>query len=137
MRSSAVRRRTGRSREGAVPLYDYQCEAGHRVEKREPFGSPAHQPCDKCGRPAHRLLNAPPILFKGSGWYSTDSSRTFRAGVNEEHARADGDDSSESSDDAPATKPAEKKTTRAKASDSAAKPAARSTRTAKPAAGDS
>ena len=117
-----------------MPLYDYQCEAGHRVEKREPFGSPAHQPCDKCGKPAHRLLNAPPILFKGSGWYSTDSSRTFRAGVNEEHARADGDGSSESSssDDAPAAKPAEKKTTRAKASKSAAKPSTSSS----PAAGD-
>jgi putative FmdB family regulatory protein len=110
-----------------VPLYEYQCEAGHRVEKHEPFGSPAHQPCDKCGKPAHRLLNAPPILFKGSGWYSTDSSRTFRAGVNEDHSRDDGgdsSDSSDSSDDAPAAKPAAKKSTRAKASKPAAKPSA-------------
>ena len=105
-----------------MPLYEYQCEAGHRVEKREPFGSPAHQPCDKCGKPAHRLLNAPPILFKGSGWYSTDSSRTFRPGVNEDHSTDSGDssDSSDAADDAPAPKPAAKKTTRAKASKPAA-----------------
>lgn len=123
-----------------MPLYEYQCEAGHRIEKREPFGSPAHQPCDKCGKPAHRLLNAPPILFKGSGWYSTDSSRTFRAGINEEHSRADGDDSSDSSgssDAAPSAKPVAKKSTRAKTSDAAAKPAARSTRTPRRDAGDS
>lgn len=113
-----------------MPLYEYQCEAGHRVEKREPFGSPAHQPCDKCGKPAHRLLNAPPILFKGSGWYSTDSTRTFRAGVGEDRSRGDGDDggdssdSSDSSDDTPAPKPAAKKTTRAKSSKPAAKPSA-------------
>ena len=64
-----------------MPLYDYQCEAGHRYEKRESFGSPAQQPCEKCGKPARRLLNAPPILFKGSGWYVTDSKRTLRSGV--------------------------------------------------------
>lgn len=120
-----------------MPLYDYVCEAGHRVEKREPFGSPAHQPCDKCGKPAHRLLNAPPILFKGSGWYSTDSSRTFRPGVNEPGGDDDGDSSdSSASDDAPAAKPAAKKASRTKASDGPAKPPARSART-KPAAGDS
>ncbi|MGE0134422.1 MAG: FmdB family zinc ribbon protein [Dehalococcoidia bacterium] len=64
-----------------MPLYDYQCEAGHRYEKRESFGAPAQQPCDQCGKPARRLLNAPPILFKGSGWYVTDSKRTLRAGA--------------------------------------------------------
>jgi len=64
-----------------VPLYDYQCEAGHRYEKRESFGSPAQHPCERCGKPARRLLNAPPILFKGSGWYVTDSKRTLRTGA--------------------------------------------------------
>ena len=64
-----------------MPLYDYQCEAGHRYEKRESFGSPAQQPCERCGKPARRLLNAPPILFKGSGWYVTDSKRTLRTGA--------------------------------------------------------
>lgn len=64
-----------------MPLYDYQCEAGHRYEKRESFGAPAQQPCEECGKPAQRLLSAPPILFKGSGWYVTDSKRTLRPGV--------------------------------------------------------
>ena len=86
-----------------MPLYDYQCEAGHRYEKRESFGSPAQQPCEKCGKPARRLLNAPPILFKGSGWYVTDSKRTMRTGVDSPASSTDLADSSSSSDDAPAT----------------------------------
>ena len=96
-----------------MPLYDYECEAGHRYEKRESFGAPAQQPCDQCGKPARRLLNAPPIVFKGSGWYKTDSKRSLRAGVD---ATDDGDGADEApaaastSDDAPATpaKPAKK-----------------------------
>ena len=56
-----------------MPTCDYRCERGHRYEKREPFGSPAEQPCDRCGRTARRVLTVPAISFKGSGWYSTDS----------------------------------------------------------------
>ncbi len=68
-----------------MPLYDYRCERGHRYEKRESFGAPAEQPCDRCGATARRLINAPAIAFKGSGWYKTDSRgkdpRRSRAGA--------------------------------------------------------
>jgi len=113
-----------------VPLYDYQCEAGHRYEKRESFGSPAQQPCDKCGKPARRLLNAPPILFKGSGWYVTDSKRTLRAGAESPASSTDlASDAPGGGDDAAAadassngaSKPAAKKAT---AKSDAPKPAA-------------
>lgn len=105
--------------EAFVPLYDYQCEAGHVYEKRESFGAPAHQPCDKCGKPAHRLLHAPPVVFKGSGWYVTDSQRSVRSGIGT--VRDDSDsDSSDSSDavdgaaDAPAPKKRAPRASRAK-----------------------
>ncbi len=58
---------------GCVPLYDYQCDSGHVYEKRESFGAPARQPCEQCGKPALRLLNAPPLIFRGGGWYKTES----------------------------------------------------------------
>ena len=54
-----------------MPRYDYRCEAGHKYERQEPFGSPASQPCQRCGKPAQRLLNLPPLLFKGGGFYKT------------------------------------------------------------------
>ena len=45
---------------------------------------PRSVPCEQCGKPARRLLNAPPIVFKGSGWYVTDSQRSLRTGVGTE-----------------------------------------------------
>ena len=56
-----------------MPAYDYLCEAGHHYEKREPFGSPPQQPCEECGELARRQFSTPTVVFKGSGWYKTDS----------------------------------------------------------------
>ncbi|MYD64596.1 MAG: FmdB family transcriptional regulator [Chloroflexi bacterium] len=56
-----------------MPAYDYMCEAGHHYEKREPFGAPPEQPCEECGEPARRQFSAPTVVFKGKGWYKTDS----------------------------------------------------------------
>ena len=56
-----------------MPTYDYRCSRGHLYEKRERFGSPPEQPCERCGRPARRVIHVPRVVFKGSGWYKTDS----------------------------------------------------------------
>ena len=57
-----------------MPLYEYSCEScGKRYEKREGFDAPARQKCQHCGKTAIRVLHAPPIVFKGSGFYKTDS----------------------------------------------------------------
>lgn len=59
-----------------MPLYEYECShCHHRYEKIESFSAPEKQKCPKCGKPAHRLLAAPAIQFKGSGWYVTDYAR--------------------------------------------------------------
>jgi putative FmdB family regulatory protein len=92
-----------------VPLYEYQCEAGHRYETRQPFGTPPEQPCERCGKPARRLLTAPPIVFKGSGWYKTDSTRSLRAGVDQLGSNDDGDGASDG-DAAPSSSATKAKT---------------------------
>jgi len=57
-----------------LPTYAYRCEScGTEYEKREGFSAPARQKCPRCGNAANRVLFAPPIVFKGSGFYSTDS----------------------------------------------------------------
>ncbi|HZP58108.1 MAG TPA: FmdB family zinc ribbon protein [Dehalococcoidia bacterium] len=56
-----------------MPTYEYLCDAGHRYEKREGFDAPARQKCPSCGKAANRVIQAPPIVFKGSGFYKTDS----------------------------------------------------------------
>lgn len=56
-----------------MPLYEYHCaECGHRYERREGFEAPSLQACSRCGGSARRVLHPAPIVFKGSGFYSTD-----------------------------------------------------------------
>jgi putative FmdB family regulatory protein len=57
-----------------LPTYGYKCEScGSQYEKREGFDAPAKQKCPACGKTANRMIFAPPIVFKGSGFYKTDS----------------------------------------------------------------
>lgn len=56
-----------------MPTYEYRCENGHQYEKREGFDAPAKQKCPTCKAVASRMLFAPPVVFKGSGFYKTDS----------------------------------------------------------------
>lgn len=63
-----------------MPLYDYKCTAcDHHYETREGFDAPSRQPCPKCGGEAKRLLHPPPIVFKGGGFYITDSRKGSQA----------------------------------------------------------
>lgn len=57
-----------------MPLYEYECGAcGHRFEKIQRFSDPLVHECPSCGTgPVQKLLSAPAIQFKGSGWYITD-----------------------------------------------------------------
>lgn len=56
-----------------MPLYEYKCvKCGHRFEKIESVSAKETKKCPKCGAKAERVLNAPAIQFKGTGWYVTD-----------------------------------------------------------------
>jgi putative FmdB family regulatory protein len=56
-----------------VPLYEYECpHCHHRFEKIESYSAPEKRKCPNCGKTAERVLAAPAIQFKGSGWYVTD-----------------------------------------------------------------
>ena len=60
-----------------MPLYEYECEkCGKRVEKIEKFDGPHVRKCPSCGGHLDRLMSAPAIQFKGSGWYVTDYGRS-------------------------------------------------------------
>jgi putative FmdB family regulatory protein len=59
-----------------VPLYDYLCKkCGHRFEKIQKFSDPEIKECPQCGGEVERLLSAPAVQFKGTGWYVTDYAR--------------------------------------------------------------
>ncbi|HXI04673.1 MAG TPA: FmdB family zinc ribbon protein [Candidatus Saccharimonadales bacterium] len=65
-----------------MPLYEYECiENGHRFELIRKFSDPELKICIKCKSKVRRLLSAPAISFKGTGWYVTDYARKNRNGA--------------------------------------------------------
>ena len=64
-----------------MPLYEYRCEkCGARIEKIQKFSDSPLTTCEKCGGELTRLLSAPAIQFKGTGWYVTDYARKSSSG---------------------------------------------------------
>jgi putative FmdB family regulatory protein len=63
-----------------VPLYEYQCARDGTFERMQKFSDPPLETCPKCGGPVEKLLSAPAIQFKGSGWYVTDYARKSSGG---------------------------------------------------------
>ena len=61
----------------SVPLYEYQCpRCGCRFERIQKFSDPDPKKCPNCGAgKLERLLHAPAVQFKGTGWYVTDYGR--------------------------------------------------------------
>lgn len=57
-----------------MPLHEFQCrKCGHRFERIQKFSDSDPKKCPKCGAgKLERLLHAPAVQFKGSGWYATD-----------------------------------------------------------------
>ncbi len=56
-----------------MPVYEYRCTKGHTYEKTEGFSAPSTQKCTQCGARARRQISMPAVIFKGSGFYSTDN----------------------------------------------------------------
>lgn len=60
-----------------MPTYQYrgiQCD--HEFEVRQSFSEDPVTSCTVCGQPVRRVIHASPVVFKGSGWYVTDSRPT-------------------------------------------------------------
>jgi putative FmdB family regulatory protein len=62
-----------------MPLYEYQCEScGKHFEVIQKFSDQPLSTHDACGGTVHRLLSAPALQFKGSGWYVTDYAKSSK-----------------------------------------------------------
>jgi putative FmdB family regulatory protein len=57
-----------------MPIYDYHCDhCGHSFSQVQSYKELALERCPRCGKKPRRLISSPAIVFKGSGWYKTDS----------------------------------------------------------------
>jgi putative FmdB family regulatory protein len=62
-----------------MPIYEYRCENGHTFETLQRMADDPLRECEICGAPAQRVLHAPAVHFKGSGFYNTDYGTKKRA----------------------------------------------------------
>jgi putative FmdB family regulatory protein len=60
-----------------MPLYEYRCSQCEGVfEVMQKFSDPPLTVHEGCGGAVERLVSAPGLQFKGSGWYITDYARS-------------------------------------------------------------
>lgn len=73
----------------AMPLYDFEClDCRHLFEKDHPRET-ENPPCPLCEGKTEKLLSPPPIIFKGGGFYKTDSGVTSRTSAHSEQEEPD------------------------------------------------
>ncbi len=64
-----------------MPIYEYECdEQGHRFEKWQSVQDEPVRTCPICGGSVHKVFHPAGIIFKGSGWYITDSRKSLGSG---------------------------------------------------------
>jgi putative FmdB family regulatory protein len=57
-----------------VPTYQYSCtDCGHFFEVFQNFSDDSLTECPECGGTLRKVFNAVGVVFKGSGFYRTDS----------------------------------------------------------------
>jgi putative FmdB family regulatory protein len=72
-----------------VPTYQYACTAcGEQHEAVQSFTDPALTDCPACGGALRKVFSAVGVVFKGSGFYKTDSRAKPSSGGGEKKADA-------------------------------------------------
>ena len=65
-----------------MPIYTYVCgSCQNRFELRQGWDAESVATCPNCQAEAKRTLVVPSVIFKGRGWYVTDSKRSSHAGL--------------------------------------------------------
>ena len=94
-----------------MPTYDYQCRScGHTIEVIHSMLEEGPTTCERCGGQLRRVLFPAGIIFKGSGFYKTDSRAAGSGAATAGASKASGGDGapeggSDSSADAGAATP--------------------------------
>ena len=59
-----------------MPIYSYYCDSCDKeFDLRQGFDAVTEADCASCGNPARRKFVAPTVIYKGSGFYTTDYAR--------------------------------------------------------------
>jgi len=83
-----------------VPTYQYVCtnpEDKHEFEVVQSFSDPSVTECPQCGSPVRKVYGSVGVVFKGSGFYRTDSRSGSSAGGSSNGSAAKKESSGDSS----------------------------------------
>ena len=78
-----------------MPTYQYACtECDHRFEAVQAFTDDSLTVCPVCGGPLRKVYGSVGVVFKGSGFYRTDSRAGAKSTVNGSGDKSAGSDKS-------------------------------------------
>ncbi len=86
-----------------MPTYLYECDECGRFEKMQSIKAKPLQRCPECGSEVRRIIGSPGVIFKGSGFYCTDTRNkgaTPGSADSKKATESSGDSSKEASEKA-------------------------------------
>jgi putative FmdB family regulatory protein len=91
-----------------MPTYEYACrDCGHHLEVVQSFNDEPLQTCERCHGQLRKVFSAAGIIFKGSGYYVTDTRASARkkttSGADDSAGSSDSADTSSTSSDTAST----------------------------------
>ena len=79
-----------------MPTYQYACTAcGERLEAVQSFTDAPLTECPACGGALRKVFSAVGVVFKGSGFYKTDSRSAAKSGSSSSSSGSDSKSSGE------------------------------------------
>ena len=80
-----------------MPTYSYQCtECGNRFDIVQAFTDDALTTCERCSGQLRKRFNSVGVVFKGSGFYRTDSRESGKTSASSTNGSSKSDSASSS-----------------------------------------
>jgi len=84
-----------------MPIYEYICqECGNDFERLQSFSDAPLEECPECRGRVRRVISPAGVIFKGSGWYITDSRRQIAGKAGPKNGKKDGEGTTKGSEGA-------------------------------------
>ncbi len=81
-----------------MPTYQYACkECDHRFEAVQSFSDPSLTVCPQCSGALRKVFSSVGVVFKGSGFYRTDSRDSSKSSTSATPAKTESSKSDSSS----------------------------------------